>query len=100
MSDGMRDMPYGYSARTPSLDLIVCGRDGTRIDVQSMARLEDRVAWLEHQLEAERASRRQAEAIAYEHGLGDRAEVARQNRVLAATIAALTDRSHALRVPA
>jgi hypothetical protein len=36
------------------------------------------------------------EADAYEHGLGDAAKVYRENRILTATIAALTDRQHPL----
>ncbi len=44
-------------------------------------------------LRAEMASR---EERAYEHGLGDAAKVYRENRILAATIAALTDRQHPL----
>jgi hypothetical protein len=47
------------------------------------------------QLRAEMASR---EERAYEHGLGDAAKVYRENRILAATIAALTDRQHAMRL--
>jgi hypothetical protein len=68
--------------------------------------MEARIEELERMLVVARAdvereiqARKRAEADAYEHGLGDRAEVARQNRVLAASIAALVDRSSGLLVP-
>jgi hypothetical protein len=55
-----------------------------------------------HELAAENARLRSEmasrEEQAYEHGLGDHAKVYRENRILAATIAALVDRQHPLRV--
>lgn len=66
------------------------GGDNTPIIAQNHALLAENT-----QLRAEMARREEA---AYEHGLGDHARVYRENRILAATIAALTDRSHEMRL--
>lgn len=55
-----------------------------------------------HELMAEnaqlRAEMKRREEAAYEHGLGDATKVYRENRILAATVAALVDRQHPMGV--
>lgn len=65
---------------------------------EEIARLRREARMLREDLEHEREMRKRCEERAYEEGLGDRAKVWRENQVLAATIAALTDRTHPARV--
>ncbi len=67
-------------------------------EASTQERLEQESALLREDNVRLRAEMKRREADAYEHGLGDAAEIYRMNKVLVATIAALTDRNHPLMV--
>ena len=58
----------------------------------------ERIAELQGEVASLKAEMRHREEAAYEHGLGSAAEVHRQNKIMAATIAALIDPSNRLNV--